>query len=137
MVLFAKFVDLNIHKMNIGDNIKRIRIAKNLSQKEVTINAKLDAAQYSRIENGKTDPSVTTLDRIAKALGVSLSDLFASTEELKDINSHDKSIMEKVALVESLSEEERNTIYTMLDAFIGKKKLKDALSNVLHDIDKK
>jgi transcriptional regulator with XRE-family HTH domain len=123
--------------MNIGDNIKRIRIAKNLSQKEVTINAKLDTAQYSRIENGKTDPSVATLDRIAKALGVSLSDLFASTEELKDINSHDKSIMEKVALVESLSEEERNTIYTMLDAFIGKKKLKDALSNVLHDIDKK
>jgi hypothetical protein len=26
------------------------------------------------------------------------------------------------------------TIYTMLDAFIGKKKLKDALSNVLHDV---
>jgi hypothetical protein len=29
---------------------------------------------------------------------------------------------------------ERKTIYTMLDAFIGKKKLKDALSNVLHDV---
>jgi hypothetical protein len=42
--------------------------------------------------------------------------------------------MEKVALIETLSEEERNTIYTMLDAFVGKKKLKDALSNVLHDV---
>jgi len=120
--------------MNIGDNIKRIRIAKNLSQKEVTVNAKLDTAQYSRIEGGKTDPSVNTLERIAKALGVSLSDLFASTEELKEINSFDKSIMEKVALMESLTPEEKQTIYTMLDAFIGKRKLKDALSSVLHDI---
>jgi len=42
--------------------------------------------------------------------------------------------MEKVALMESLSDEEKQTIYTMLDAFIGKKKLKDALSNVLQDV---
>lgn len=120
--------------MNIGDNIKRIRTAKNLSQKEVTINAKLDTAQYSRIENGKTDPSVNTLERIAKAIGISLSDLFSSTEELKEINSYDKSIMEKVALMETLNEEEKHTIYVMLDAFIGKRKLKDALSGVLNDV---
>jgi transcriptional regulator with XRE-family HTH domain len=120
--------------MNIGDNIKRIRTAKNLSQKEVVTAAKLDTAQYSRIENGKTDPSVGTLERIAKALGVSLAELFASTDELKEINSHDKTLMEKVSLIEALTEEERKTIYTMLDAFIGKKKLKDALSNALHDV---
>jgi len=30
--------------------------------------------------------------------------------------------------------EEKHTIYTMLDAFVGKKKLKDALKNVLHDV---
>ena len=120
--------------MNIGENIKKIRVAKQLSQKEVISVANLDAAQYSRIENGKTDPTVTTLEKISKALGVSLSDLFASTEELKEINSYDKSIMEKVALLETLNDNEKLTIYTMLDAFIGKKKLKDALSGVLQDI---
>jgi transcriptional regulator with XRE-family HTH domain len=65
----------------------------------------MEAAMYSRIENGKTDPSVTTLERIAKALGVSLSDLFTSNEELKKINSYDKSIMGKVTLMETLNEE--------------------------------
>ena len=120
--------------MKIGDNIKRIRTAKDLSQKEVVTTAKLDTAQYSRIENGKTDPSVGTLERIAKALGVSLAELFASTDELKEINSHDKTLMEKVSLIEALTDEERKTIYTMLDAFIGKKKLKDALANVLSDV---
>ncbi len=120
--------------MNIGDNIKRIRKAKSLSQKEVITVAGLDAAQYSRIENGKTDPTVTTLEKIAKALGVSLSDLFASTDELKEINSYDKSVMEKVSLMESLSDNEKQTIFSILDAFIGKRKLKDALSGVLQDI---
>lgn len=121
--------------MKIGENIKRIRTAKKLSQKEVISVANLDSAQYSRIENGKTDPTVTTLEKIAKALGVSLSDLFASTDELKEINSYDKSIMEKVALLEALSDNEKQTIYTMLDAFIGKQKLKDALSGVLKDVE--
>jgi hypothetical protein len=53
---------------------------------------------------------------------------------MSDINSVDKSLMEKLRLMEALNDEERKTIYTMLDAFIGKKKLKDALSNVLHDV---
>ena len=120
--------------MKIGDNIKRIRTTKGLSQKEVTVNAGLDTAQYSRIENGKTDPSVTTLERIAKAMGVSLADLFTATDEFKEINSLDKTLMEKVTLIESLTEQEKQAIYIMLDAFIGKRKLKDALSNVLNDV---
>ncbi|PIY32387.1 MAG: XRE family transcriptional regulator, partial [Bacteroidetes bacterium CG_4_10_14_3_um_filter_42_6] len=61
--------------MNIGEQIKRIRAAKGLSQKEVIISAGLDKAQYSRIENGKTDPYFSTVERIAKAMGISLSDL--------------------------------------------------------------
>jgi len=42
--------------------------------------------------------------------------------------------MEKVSLMESLTKDEKHTIYTMLDAFIGKRKLKDALSNVLQEV---
>ena len=121
-------------KMDLGEQIKRMRNAKGLSQKEVLNISGLDKAQLSRIENGKTDPSFSTLEKIAKALGLSLSQLFASTDELKDVNSLDKTIMEKVALMESLNEHEKNTIYNMLDAFVGKRKLKDALSNVLQDI---
>jgi len=120
--------------MEIGKNIKRIREAKRMSQKEVIVEIDMGAAQYSRIENGKTEPSVSTLERIAKALGVKLSELFAAEKDLQDIDSQDKTIMEKVRLIESLSDEEKHTIFSILDAFIGKKKLKDALSGVLQDI---
>lgn len=39
--------------------------------------------------------------------------------------------MEKVKLMESLDEDERNTLYNILDAFVSKKKLKEALTNAL------
>ena len=120
--------------MDLGEQIKRIRTAKGLSQKEVLNISGLDKAQFSRIENGKTDPSFSTLVKIAKAIGVSLSELFASPDEIREVNSHDKSVMEKVALIESLSQDEKNVLYSMLDAFVGKRKLKDALSNVLQDL---
>lgn len=42
--------------------------------------------------------------------------------------------MEKVSLIESLNDDEKNTLYSTLDAFVGKRKLKDALSNVLQDV---
>lgn len=42
--------------------------------------------------------------------------------------------MEKVSLIESLNDDEKNTVYSMLDAFVDKRKLKDALSNVLQDV---
>jgi len=125
---------VNYTAMDIGSNIKRVREAKNLSQKEVITAIDMGAAMYSRIESGKTEPSLSTLEKIAKALGVSLTELIQSDESMSDVNSVDKSLMEKVRLMEALNDEERKTIYTMLDAFIGKKKLKDALSNVLHDV---
>ena len=120
--------------MNVAENIKKIRMAKGLSQKEVTISSGLDTAQYSRIENGKTDPSVTTLERIAKAMNISLAEIFSVTEEMREVNSYNQTIWEKINLVETLPEDERKTIYIMLDAFVGKKKLKDTLANVLQDV---
>ncbi|MEQ9426859.1 MAG: hypothetical protein RJQ09_20720 [Cyclobacteriaceae bacterium] len=50
------------------------------------------------------------------------------------VNSYDKTVMEKVRLIDGLSDEERKTIFTILDAFVGKKKMKDTLENVLQDV---
>jgi len=120
--------------MDIGKNIKKIRETKGLSAKEVISVINMGAPMYSRIETGKTEPSLSTLEKIAKALGVKLSELFDIEDNLKDVNSYDTSIMEKIKLIEALSEEEKKTIFNILDAFVGKKKLKDALSDVLNDV---
>jgi hypothetical protein len=46
------------------------------------------------------------LEKIAKALGIKISELFATTDEIKEVNSHDKTVMEKVSLTESLNDDE-------------------------------
>ena len=121
--------------MNIGKSIKTIRTNRGMSQKEVISIINMEAAQYSRIENGKTEPSINTLERITKALGISLIDLLSFEKKTKDIKSYDNTVMEKVELIEGLTEEERKTIYIMLDAFIKKRKLKSTLKDVLKNID--
>jgi transcriptional regulator with XRE-family HTH domain len=118
--------------MNVGQNIRRVRTNKNMSQKELTAIINMGSAQYSRIENGKTDPSVSTLERIAKALGVSLSELFISEEKDLESTSYDKSLMEKVKLIEELQEDEKLVIFKILDAFVGKHTLKNALQNAIN-----
>lgn len=129
------FIAILSNNMDISKNIKRIREAKGLSQKEVISAIGMGAAQYSRIENGKTDPSVSTLTKIAKALGVAMPELFMDKETLEDISSVDTTLMERVSLINSLSKEEQKTIFSILDAFISKRKLKSTLKNVLQDID--
>jgi transcriptional regulator with XRE-family HTH domain len=120
--------------MDIGKKIKSIREAKGMTAKEVISAVGMGAPMYSRIENGVNEPSLSTLEKIAKALGVKLSDLFDTDDKLADVNSYDGSLMEKVKAIEALSDEEKKTVFSIVDAFAGKKKLKDALSGVLSDV---
>ncbi|OFY98191.1 MAG: hypothetical protein A3K10_12735 [Bacteroidetes bacterium RIFCSPLOWO2_12_FULL_31_6] len=120
--------------MNIGKNIKKIRKAKGMTAKDVISAVGMGAPMYSRIENGVNEPSLTTLEKIAKALGVKLSDFFDTDNKLSDVNSYDASLMERVKLIEDLSDEEKKIVFSLVDALVGKKKLKDALSSVLTDV---
>ena len=120
-------------KLSIGNNIKRIREAKGMSQKELITAIGMGAPMYSRIETGKTEPSISSLEKIAKALGVKLHELFSDVDS-HEVNSHNSTLMEKVRLIETLTEEEQKTLFTILDAFVGKKKLKDSLSSVLNNV---
>jgi transcriptional regulator with XRE-family HTH domain len=113
--------------MKFSDTIKKVREAKSLSQKEVANALKMDASQYSKIENGKTDPSFTIIDKIAKALGVTLSELFRADEIFIDTHSQDKTLMEKIRLLDTLDDKDKESLYHIIDTFISKKKLKDNL----------
>jgi len=97
----------------------------------VALALKMDASQYSRIESGKTDPSFTIVTKIAKALGVTLAELFQADEIFTDIKSADKTLMEKLRLIDTLDDQEKQSLFNIVDSLVAKKKLKDNLTNVL------
>ena len=60
----------------ISKNIKRLRKAKNLSQDKLSRLADVSNATIIKIESGGIQsPTIDTVQKIAKALGVSLDDL--------------------------------------------------------------
>jgi len=60
----------------IGQNIKKIRSRKNITQFKLAALCDFEKASMSRIESGKTNTTVLTLFKISKALDVPISDFF-------------------------------------------------------------
>lgn len=59
----------------IGQKIKIIRQQKGISQQELAAMINYEKSNMSRLESGGTNPTILTLDKIAKALGVEISAL--------------------------------------------------------------
>ncbi|MBI2056422.1 MAG: helix-turn-helix transcriptional regulator [Candidatus Sungbacteria bacterium] len=59
----------------LGNNIKKIRTRKKMSQGDICRALKMDRGYMSTIENGKKNITISQLERLAKALGVNPSDL--------------------------------------------------------------
>src|SRR5690242_1905961 len=65
----------------IGRQIRQIRLAQGRTLAEVAAGAGLTKGRLSQIENGKTNPPVATLTRIAGALGVTVPSLLEEGEK--------------------------------------------------------
>jgi DNA-binding XRE family transcriptional regulator len=61
-------------------NVLDKRRAQQLTREEAAWRAELDARQWGRIETGKGNPTLTTIVKIAVALGVTIGDLFAPVQ---------------------------------------------------------
>ena len=59
----------------LGENLKKMRIKKDISQIELARILGVDRSFVSNIENGKNNPTLSTITSLAKALGVSTNEL--------------------------------------------------------------
>jgi transcriptional regulator with XRE-family HTH domain len=67
--------------MIIGDRLREMREAKQLSQGDVEKRTGLLRCYISRVENGHTVPAVETLEKLARAFEVPVYQLFYEGEE--------------------------------------------------------
>ncbi|NSB13023.1 helix-turn-helix domain-containing protein [Clostridium beijerinckii] len=74
--------------MNIGNNIKRIRTNKKISQKDFAIAIDMPISTLANYENNHREPNIETLTKIADALGIPVSKLLEDdTFNLTDTNT--------------------------------------------------
>lgn len=62
--------------INFGSHLKKLRISKNLSQEMLANDANIPINQIGRIERAEISTSLSTIYKIAKALDVSILELF-------------------------------------------------------------
>jgi transcriptional regulator with XRE-family HTH domain len=71
-------------EQEIGTEVRRLRKSLDLTVAELGAAAGISAGMLSKIENGAISPSLATLASLATALNVSISNLFAETDERRD-----------------------------------------------------
>ncbi|MCL6592831.1 MAG: XRE family transcriptional regulator [Alicyclobacillus sp.] len=69
----------------IGENLRRIRDAKGLSQQDVADKAGISRVKYSKIERGIEKPQVSTLEDLAVALGVRIDEILHPAQPLQAV----------------------------------------------------
>lgn len=109
----------------IGDTIRKAREQKKMSQKELAAAIGVDPTQYNRIELGKSTPGLKTVAKIAKTLDVTVDDLISGGKGFQEVEIKDKSLFDKVKLIDALPDEEKNIVLKVIDLAISKKKFKE------------
>ena len=68
--------------MTVGERIKKIRLEKGLTQKQLAEKCGLFDSTIRKYESGRQNPKIGTVEKIANALGVETSELLYEQSEL-------------------------------------------------------
>ncbi|HRE52244.1 MAG TPA: helix-turn-helix transcriptional regulator [Flavitalea sp.] len=90
--------------MNLKDNIRKARVSIGFSQKQMAASVGKNRGTYQSYEDGRAEPSVHTLIKIAETVGITLDDLVRGnctpSNEISDryarLSSRDKAIVDAV-----------------------------------------
>lgn len=75
-------------RMDVGTRIRYFRHLRGLSQEQLALQAGLNTAFLGHLERGLKSPTITTLEKLVKALNITFEELFAegpaSTDQERD-----------------------------------------------------
>lgn len=60
----------------VGRNVRRLRVAKHISQERLAFDSGVDRSYLGGMERGEENPTVDVLDRLAATLAVPLREFF-------------------------------------------------------------
>jgi len=67
---------LSATHLKIGQKVRQLRQEQNLTQEELAFKVGVDRSYMGFVERGEKNPTLSTLMKIAKALKISIKDLF-------------------------------------------------------------
>jgi transcriptional regulator with XRE-family HTH domain len=111
--------ELNVFLRNVGDNVRRLRSQKKMTQEALAYEANLNPAFFGRVERGQKNATTETWYKIANVLDVPMMELFAVE---KQGDYHLQAIAKiKVALNE-VSDEDADRIARIVSEIVQMRK---------------
>jgi len=109
--------------MKLSEKITKLKKLKKLSQADLATATGISKDAISKYERGDANPSVEYAKRIAEALNVSL-DYLVSDDDQQEVM--DKETMNRIKAIQKMPEQEKDKIFSVVDALIRDYKTKQA-----------
>ena len=112
--------------MSTGQNIKKIREEKGVTQQTLADLIAMHRSNYSKIESGQRELSIDALNKIAKYFGMTTDQIINYDGNIPvEVTVEDKNLIEQVKLIQELEPEEKSMVFKMVDTFLTQKRFKD------------
>jgi len=73
-----------MERMDVGARIRYFRRLRGLSQEQLALQAGINTAFLGHLERGLKSPTITTLEKLVKALGITFEELFADKPHIEE-----------------------------------------------------
>lgn len=126
--------------MNVGENLKRIRKDKGLTQEKLSELTKISITSIQRYELGKRQPTIQAVNKFAEALGVSINELFNSNYDKSKYELEEAllngagDIFRLVSTFENSAKEESVKSFRNLIEVLDWKAFKDINDDDIYDV---
>ena len=87
----------------------------------------MDKSTYSKIEKGLREVTVQELQKLSKLFNLSTDEILNYDENIipKEVVIEDKTTAEQIQLIQQLEEDDKQTIFKLIDKMLTNKKFKD------------
>jgi len=115
--------------MTLQEKIRKLREDRDLSQAELAQRVEVSTGHISRLENGRYQPSVELLRKLATEFEVTTDFLLNEEEgEFRPVSLEDQPLAQRIELLERLDPEEKAAVIKIIDGLLTKKKFVDLVA---------
>lgn len=93
---------------SIGKRVKQLRTQYGLSQEKLALQAEITTAYLGQIERGEKNPTVVTIEKLCRSLGIPLSDFFSG--HTLPVSEEDATLKQIAFELKDCTEEEKQEV---------------------------
>jgi len=110
---------------HIGKIIKKYREDRNLTQQQIADLIHMHRSNYSRVEAGERELSIEAIQKIATLFGMTIDQLVNEETIPQEVSLEDKNTNEQMNLIQQLGDDDKQTIFRLVETMLTNKKFKD------------